>query len=250
MGRYLIILFLAFFYFMPSMVVGATETEEHSAGQRLLGIFAPKPGVWSEYAIFDKATGKRTVMHLSIVGIELDSYWYEMENRGDAGITIIKMLIKGDPIYTENIKRLIIKSGAGPAREIHGDFSFMIRQEAGWLLEQQSGVPVRATVNLKSVKTSEGNATVPAGTFDVSLHEIVDPAGIVHTRYKYSQAIRPFGIVSSETDTKTMVLVGYGTEAESLITEEPVVITEPPGIEGRGRIMQIPGMGTGYERKQ
>jgi len=249
MGRYLVTLFLACLYCMPSMV-RAAETEEQAAGTRLFGTFAPKPDVWSEYAIFDKDTGRRTVMHMSIVGIEQDSYWYEVEKREDTGASIIKMLVKGDPIYPENIQRLIIKSGPGPAQEMSGDFALMERQEAGRVFEQQSGVLARATVNLKSVMTGEGTATVPAGTFDVSLYEIIDPSGMVYARYKFSQAIRPFGIVSSDTDTKTTVLVGHGTGARSLITEEPIMITQPPGMERRGIIIQIPGMGTGYEPKQ
>ena len=66
-----------------------------------------------------------------------------------------------------------------------------------------------------------------------------------------TKQVRPFGIVSSETESTSMVLVGHGTGADSVITEEPVMMsTQPSGMRERGRIMQIPGMGTGYEPKE
>jgi len=249
MARYLVTLFLIFLYCMPVMVPAA-EAEEPFTGKRLFGIFSPKPGVWSEYAVFDKATGKRSVIRVSIVGVEQDSYWYEVENREDSGSRIIKLMVNGDPIYPENIKRLIIKLGSGPAQEVGGEFAFMGGHEAGRIFEQQSGIPARSTVDLKSVRTGAGNATVIAGTFDVSLHEIVDRTGRVYARYKFSQEVRPFGIVSCDTDTTSMILAGHGTGAISLITEEPEMKTQPSDGGRPGILMQIPGMGTGYEPKQ
>ena len=230
----------------------AAETEGQTAGQRLLGIFAPGQGAWSEYAIFDKATGRRTVLRVSIVGIEQDAFWYEMEKRDETGASIVKLQVKGDPLYPENIGRIIIKSGPGPARELGGEIALMDRLKAGEIFEQEGGIPrARATDSLKSIKTATGEATVVAGTFEVSLYEIVDQAGTVYARYKYSQQVRPFGIVSTETESTTMVLVGHGTGAESVITEEPVMMSSQPSGPGeRGRIMQIPGMGTGYEPKE
>jgi hypothetical protein len=249
MGRYLITMFLAFLCCLPSMV-RAAEKEERVTASRLLGSFSPKTDVWSEYAIYEKAAGRRTLMRISIVGIDQDAYWYEMGNRADTTTSIIKMLVKGDPIYPENILRLIIKSGPGPAREMGGDLASTGAEEAGRMFEEQCGIPVRTMANLKTVKTGEGTATVPAGTFDVSLHEIVDKAGRVYARYKFSQEVRPFGIVNCDTDTRTMVLVAHGTGAKSLITEEPETMTQPPGMGQGGIIMQIPGMGTGYEIRQ
>jgi hypothetical protein len=247
MSRYLITLFLTFFYCISSMAQAA-ETEGKTTAQRLLGIFLPGPGVWSEYAIFDKATERRTVLRVSIVGIEQDAYWYEMEKREETGASIVKLQVKGDPIYPENIGRLIIKAGPGPAMELGGEIALMERLAAGRIFEQQGGIPNRATDSLKSISTGTGEATVVAGTFDVSLHEIVDQAGSVYARYKYSKQVRPFGIVSSETESTSMVLIGHGTGAESVITEEPVMMsTQSSGMRERGRIMQIPGMGTGYE---
>ena len=266
MGRYLLTFILVCLFFSPSFMVAAAEKELEVP--RLFGTFSPQPGVWSEYAIFDKATGKRTVMRMSIVGVEEDSYWYEVVNREDGGSNIVKMLVRGDPNDPENIQRLIMKTGTNPAQEMPRDFVLMGRRMAGHMFEQRSGIPASPKVNLKNISVGEGVVTVPAGTFDVGLHHIVDDGGKVHAEYKFSQDVRPFGVVTSNAENTTMVLVGHGTGAESLITEEPTMMTQPPGMpEGMPRGMPpgmappagagpgndiriIPGMGRGYEPKQ
>ena len=264
MGRYLTIVILACFFFIPSIVTIA-ETEDQRDVPRLFGTFSPKLGAWSEYAIFEKSTGKRSVMRMSIVGIEADAYWYEVENREGEGSNIVKMLVKGDPNDPENIQRFIMKSGANHAQEMPRDFVLMGRRMSSHMFEQRSGIPSNPTVKLENKKTGVGSVTVPAGTFNVSLHQIVDTAGKVYAEYKFSEDVRPFGVVASEAENSTMVLVGYGTGAKSLITEEPVMMTQPPGMpegmlrgmppgmaplpgqEPGSHIQQIPGMGRGYE---
>jgi hypothetical protein len=251
-------------------LVSASEAEQPYQVPRLFGTFAPKPGVWSEYAIFDKATGRRSVMRMSIVGVEGDSYWYEVTNREGGGRNIVKMLVKGDPNDPENIQRLIMKSGENPAQEMPRDFVIMGRRMAGHMFEQRSGIPTSPTANLQNVRTGKGVVTVPAGTFDVELHQIVDSAGKVYGEYKFSREVGPFGVVASEAENTTMVLAGHGTGAKSLITEEPTMMTQPPGMpegmpmglppgmappQGMGPgpgsdIRQIPGMGTGYEPRK
>ena len=267
MGRYLTMVILTFCFFIPSIVTAA-EAEEQREIPRLFGTFSPKPGAWSEYAIFDKSTGMRSVMRMSIVGIEADAYWYEVENREGEGSNVVKMLVKGDPNDPENILRLIMKSGANPAQEMPRDFVLMGRRMASHMFEQRSGIPASPRLNLQNIKTGVGSATVPAGTFDVSLHQIVDTAGKVYADYKFSGDVHPFGVVTSDAESSTMVLVGYGIGAKSIITEEPTMMTQPPGMpEGmprglppgmgplpgqgpRGAIQQIPGMGRGYESRQ
>lgn len=268
MGRYLITMILACLFLIPSYVTGADAEPEVP---RLFGTFSPKNGAWSEYAIFDKSSGKRTVMRMSIVGVEEDSYWYEVENREGGGRNIVKMLVKGDPNDPENIQRLIMKSGVNPAQEMPRDFVLMGRKMSSHMFEQRSGIPSSSSAKLKNVKTGEGSATVPAGTFDVSLHQIVDTTGKLYARYKFSENVHPFGIVASDAESSTMVLVGHGTGARSMINEEPGMMTQPPGMpEGMPRgmppgmlpqagqgpppgqgppnpIQQIPGMGRGYE---
>jgi hypothetical protein len=243
---------LQVFFFSPSFLTAA-EIEEQRTVPRLFGAFSPKNGGWSEYAIYDKSTGKRTVMRMSIVGIEADAFWYEVENREGGGSNIVKMLLTGDPNDPENIQRLIMKSGANPAQEMPRDFVLMGRRMASHMFEQRSGIPSNPALKLENKKTGVGSATVPAGTFDV--------------RYKINTDVHPFGVVSSDAENATMVLVGYGIGAKSLITQEPAMMTRPPGMpegapirvppgmgqlpgQGPGNpIRQNPGMGRGYEPK-
>jgi hypothetical protein len=256
MGRYLTRAFLACLVLIP-VFAAAAEPGKMPADVRLFGTFAPEPGAWSEYAILDKATGKRSVMRLAIVGTAGDSYWYEVDNRVGAESNIIKMLLKGDPIDPENIQRLVMKSGLNPALELD-PVQLKNRRLAGSMFEEQSGIPTGTAVHLQNVKTGEGVATVAAGTFNVELHQIVDPAGTVHAEYKFSPAVHPFGIVSAETKNRTVLLVGRGSGATSFILEEPALMSPLPGAAsppGTGAgpgssIRQIPGMGTGYEPKQ
>jgi len=268
MGRNLITVILACLLFFIPSIVAAAEAEKELEVPRLFGTFSPKLGVWSEYAIFDKATGKRSVMRMSIVDVEDDSYWYEVVNKEGGGTNIVKMLVKGDPNDPENIQRLIMKTGANPAQEMPRDFVLMGRRMAGHMFEQRSGIPTNSKANLKNIRVGEGVVTVPAGTFDVGLHQIVDDAGNLYAEYKFSKDVLPFGVITSDTTNTTMVLAGHGTGAKSLITEEPTMMTLPPGMpEGMPRgmppgmvspesagpgnsIRKIPGMGTGYEPRQ
>jgi hypothetical protein len=259
MGRYLFTLILASLLISPAPV-SAAGAQTGPEVPRLFGVFAPKLGAWSEYAIFDKATGKRTVMRMSIVGVEGDSFWYEVVNREGEGSSIVKMLVKGDPGDSGNIERLIIKSGPDPAQEMGTDSLPAGRRLASHMFEQRSGMPTSPGVHLKKVNSGDGTATVPAGTFSVSMHDIVDETGTVYASYKSSQNIRPFGVVASDTADTTMVLTGHGTGAKSLITEDPTMMNRPPQMmegmapepgmkpaPGNTLIRQIPGMGTGYE---
>lgn len=269
MGRYVITIVLACLFISPSAVI-ASEAEKSPGTVRIMGTFSPKTGAWSEYALFDNTTGKRTVMRMAIVGVESDSYWYETIIKEGEESKIVKMMITGDPNDPENIKRLIVKSGQEKAQEMDKDSLHKIRVQAGRTIEEQSGIPADSDISLKDIETGVGVVTVPAGTFDVSLHKIVDTSGAVYAEYKYSGDVRPFGVVTLESKNTTMVLVGYGDEAKSLITEEAVMMHMPPdesekkfkeknpaiipqqgmGTEPGANIRQIPGMGTGYESKQ
>lgn len=265
MERYWATVILACFFFIPSFLTAA-EID----APRLFGVFSPKPGAWSEYAMLDKSTGQRSFMRISIVDIEADAYWYEVENRGKGGSNIVKMLVTGDPGAPHNIQRLILKKDTSHAWEIDLDFTSIGRRMASRIFEQWSGTPSGSTVNLRNAKTGVGTATVPAGTFDVNLHQIVDKAGKVYAKYKFSEDVHPFGVIASDAENATMVLVGHGTGAESFITGKPAIIKPSPEmLEGMLRgmfpdmgspqdmipspgnnIMQIPGMGRGYEPKQ
>jgi hypothetical protein len=261
MGRYLIAVIIA--CLLTSVSVASAVGAEKTPGT--LGLFTdfiPEPGAWSEYGIHDKATGKQTVMRISIVGVEGDSYWLEVVNREGGNGKVFKMLVAGDPNQQQNIQRFILKLGNRPALEMDRDLIFMGRRMMSNMFQQQSGFASDSRADLQDVKTGEGMVTVPAGTFAVEQHQIRDATGKVLAEYKFSREVRPFGIVTSDSNTKTMVLEGRGVGARSLITEEPAMMILPSGMapgmnppQGGGpgtgsNIRQIPGMGTGYEPKE
>jgi hypothetical protein len=267
MAKYLIALIFVGLFLTPCNVPAAgTEKAPEVAG--LVNTFIPKAGAWSEYALFDKKTGKRTVMRMAIVGVEKDAFWYEVTINAGEERAIVKMMITGDPNVPENIKRIIVKSGSRPAQELDKDSVQKVRRLAGQLVMQQSGgIQPNPDVVVKDIETGQGEITVPAGTFAVSLHKIIDTTGKIYAEYRFSEKVHPFGIVTLEADQTAMILAEYGDGAQSLITEEPEVMSQspviseqmfrdmmnpPPASEPKteNNIRQIPGMGTGYEPKQ
>lgn len=120
---------LLFAVSVPSLaaVPAAAQPPGGPSMPRLFGDFVPQPGAWAEYSVTDTAAG--TEMKMSIVGKEGDAFWYEVENNADGGRNIIKILVTGDPNKsTENIKRMIIKSGDAAAMEMPADFIVMGRR--------------------------------------------------------------------------------------------------------------------------
>ena len=95
-------------------------------------------------------------MRMSIVGIEEDAYWYEVENMEEEGSNIVKMLVKGDPNDPDNILRIIMKSGAKPAQEMPRDFVLMERRMASHMFEQRSGYPIKSYGRSEKYKDRRG----------------------------------------------------------------------------------------------
>jgi hypothetical protein len=229
-----------------------SATSEETTGKipRLFGTFSPQNGAWSEYAVFDKTTGERILMRIAIVGMEGNSHWYEVANEGQKDRNIVKMLVKGDPYDNENIQRLILKTGDKPAQEMPLDFVMMGRKMANHMFEQRSGIPIQTGIQLKNEVIGKGHLVVPAGEFPITKHQIIDDKGIVYARYTFSNDVFPLGVVSSETEKSSMVLLDYGTNAVSAITEDPEKMSLPPGMpEGLPRGMP-PGFNMPNEEMQ
>ena len=196
---------------------------------RLFGSFTPKAGVWSEYSIQEKSTGKSSTMRMAVVGLEDDAYWYEVKMVDGGETNIIKMLLRGDPGSTESIQRLIIKSGNAQAMEMPAEFLSMGRRMAGQMFESRSGAASPdSELQVKDITRHE--VTVPAGTFKTVQRRIVDAEGKIVATYDFNSEVLPIGVVRSDSGEVTMELLGYGTDARSLITEEPMKFQPPPGM--------------------
>ncbi len=204
---------------------------------KFFGNFEPRPGVWSEYAMVEKGSGRKSVMRLSIVGEEEGAYWYEVHIKNGDSRNVIKMLVTGDPREGENVRRFIIKSGDGQAIEMPRDFVAMGRKMADHMFSSRSGVPAEGKGEVRVENVGEGKRTVPAGTFSVQRRRVVGSDGAVIGTFDFSEKVRPIGVVASDSEETSMELLGHGADAVTAIEEEPVLMQPPPGMP--------PGMGPG-----
>jgi len=180
--------------------------------------FKPVVGHWAEYRVTTEGD-KPMTMRVAVVGQEDEAYWYEtaMSNDKDER-TIMKMLVSGNPQDKDSLKKMIMKSGDEPAMEMP--------------IQMMQGMPGKAEpepeVEERQVKTVDlgvESIIVPAGTFeahhwrfasDEAAHDIWVSAGV-----------GPYGAVKSASADFEMVLLAYGDEAVSLITEEPQSMSFP-----------------------
>lgn len=197
---------------------------------RLFGQFVPAEGVWAQYAVLDKASMKESKMRMAIVGKEGDSYWYEIWLQDRQSRNVIKLLVKGDPNNSENIQRMIMKSGDAPAIEMPRDFVVMGRQMAVHMFETRAGVGEKPGPEVKVEKVGERSVTVPAGTFSTVQSRIVGADGRELGSFDLSEKVPPFGVVTSETAYTKMDLLAHGADAKTAITEEPTPMAMPPGM--------------------
>lgn len=203
---------------------------------RLFGIYDPIPGAWAEYDIVEK--GKPSTMRMAIVGKEGDAHWYEVTNREGDSVNIIKMLVKGTPNDSENIQRLILKSGSGEPTEMPRDFVVMGRKMATSMFSQRSGMPANGAASVRVEDVGEKTVIVPGGTYTGMEKRIVDETGKTLSSFVYVQGVPPFGIVTSDSADSTMRLKAHGSDAKTAITGEPRILNMPRGMpEGMPRGM-------------
>jgi hypothetical protein len=188
------------------------------AGPKFYSDFKPVVGGWSEYQMTSKSEGS-TKMKIAIVGKEGDAYWYEtvMEG-GRQGKNIVKMLVSGDPADTNNVKRMIVKTGNEPAMEMPVE----MMQQSSKGQEQKGKIIDKGTETIK----------VPAGSFKTQHMQYQDVETVDTWIYK---DVSPYGLIKSQSRDMEMVLVGYGTGAKTLITETPQKFEMPQMPERRPR---------------
>lgn len=220
----------------------SAEVSDDKGLPKFFGVFTSTVGAWSEYAVTEVESGKKSTMRNAIVGQEGDAFWYEVVIKEGDSRNVIKMFLKGDPNNPENIQRLIMKNGDEPAQEMPRDFVIMGRRMATSMFESRSGSAVANQPNLKTEEIGAREATVPAGTFKTMQYRIVDTSGKVLATYDYNKDVPPLGVISSETEKVKSELLAHGMDAVSLITETPIMMKTPPGMpEGNPR-GKPPGM--------
>jgi len=189
-----------------------------SRGPSFRSDFNPVVGGWSEYQM--KAKGEApSKMKIAIVGKEGDGFWYESVMEGQReGRMITKMLVSGNPEDQKNLKRMIVKMGNEPAMEM--PLQMMGQGPASKSPVQKGKMIDKGTESIKA----------PAGTFTTRHMQYQDPEGVVDTWV--FKDITPYGMVKSQSKDLEMVLVGYGTGAKTLITEQPQKFEMPQMPKG------------------
>jgi hypothetical protein len=231
---------------LPMFLIGAAPARAQAPSVKELpkffGVFATTAGGWSEYAVTETESGKKSTMRNAIVAREGDSFWYEVAITEGGVRNIIKMFLKGEPNNPENIQRLIMKNGDQPAQEMPREFVVMGRRMATSMFETRSGSTVVNQPNLKTEELGVEQVTVPAGTYSVTRNRIVDATGKVLATYDFSNEVLPLGIVRSTTDKVQIELIASGKDAVSLITEKPEMMKRPPGMPDNNPRGTPPGM--------
>jgi hypothetical protein len=182
--------------------------------------FKPVVGGWSEYEMKGSG-GSPTKMKIAIVGKEGDAYWYEtsMEDK-QAGKMVSKMLVSGNPDERKNVKRIIIKSGDQPAMEM----PVQTPRQSPRSEESAKG---------KLVEKGTEAIKVPAGAFTTKHFQYQDANGVTDT-WIYKD-IHPYGLIKSQSKDFEMVLLAYGTGAQTQITETPRKFEMPKMPRGKPR---------------
>lgn len=181
-------------------------------------------GEWAAYrAEMPRMGGGPMEMRLAIVGTEpvngAAHYWYEMKMQAAQGDMIMQMLIPQWPFEPSEIAGMIMKSGDEPAMRMPDQMLGMMAERAG-----TSGGLIQGS--LEECRQAEvvgtERVTVPAGTFEtMHLRASGEWTGDVWVALEV-----PFRLVQMQSDEGEMVLVGYGDDATSSITETP---QEMPG---------------------
>jgi len=149
-------------------------------------------------------------------------YWYEVEETDPktGAVTIIKMLISGNPQEIGTIRRMIMKSGKDKATELPPQLMQMINQP----LPETTKVEQPKVKNLGTEKVKIKDKTLKC---DHLQYISKDKA----TAEAWTNAEVPlFGLVKSISPESITELIEYGTDAKSAITEKPEVL-EMPGLK-------------------
>ena len=183
-------------------------------------------GDWAEYEMSGAAVQGQSVesIRFAIVGEEDTAegrlVWYEFNTETDEGQLTVKMLVTGWPFEMAGVKDVILKMGGQPAMRLPDQMMSMMQQQMA-----SSPIGDFAKQCRAANFVGEEEVSTPAGTFN-TFH--------VHTDAQNGDAWVsidvPFGMVKgSSQDGPTMILVGFGTDATTQITETPI---DMPGMPG------------------
>lgn len=183
----------------------------------------PEVGSYVKYKLADTKTKSESILKLSVVGKEKvkgeEFFWYEIEQSDPktGSVSVIKMLISGNPQKPSTIKRMVYKSGKEPANELPQAFVSLMNQ-----------VPkdTAKAVKPKTKKLGTEKVKTKMGIFDcVHTQNISQHNQLTDT---WTNAKVPlFGIVKSTAGSTKLELLEHGTKAVSAIKEKPKLLQMP-----------------------
>ncbi len=194
---------------------------------KLYGEFKmPQVGAYATYKMTFNDSKAQQLVKLAIVGKEKsdkgeDLYWYEREetNPKNGRVVIAKMLISGNPQDIGTVHRIIFKDFNEKPQELPEAFVALLNQPS----DKESKKEEPETKNLGTEKIKVGEKTLTCTHLRYGTEE--RPTADVWT----DPEVPLFGLVKSQSKDVDMVLVGYGSDAVTGITQEPEQLTMPPG---------------------
>jgi hypothetical protein len=190
-----------------------------------------KPGDWVEYKVSGK--GVPGTIRMAVTGIEGAgddrAFWLEISMRDERVGGVVKSLLVGDPIAPKKVRRVIMKTGQMPAMEVPQSLIGKIEVAKN---------PIAGTHLCSQIPGQPVDTSAPDETFTVGGKKIaakvsrVEKDGKTYV-FKHSAAVPLTGLVWADFGAQIVELTGYGRDAKTAITEEPVPLEQMmPGLIG------------------
>jgi len=199
---------LSLFLLQVSLLLPAVCTQAEEPIRQCLPSFSefkPMLGGWAEY-LTRGARGEIFRMRVAVVEKEGDDFWYETVVWAE-GRMVTKVLASGDPNDEKNVKRMIVKYGEEPAKEVP-------------IVDKMPAAKKDRKTQDKKDRGSE-EIRVLAGTFTTKHFQYRQDGKTTDTWE--NNCVSPYGLIRLISTDMEMVLLGYGTGARSLILEKTPV---------------------------
>ena len=183
-------------------------------------------GEWAEYEMTGASVQGQSLetIRFAIVGEEDTAegtyLWYEFDTETQEGHLTVKMLVARWPFEMSEVKNMVLKMGGQPAMRIP-------KQMLAMMQKQMASSPIDGFAKQCRAANFVGEEEVstPAGSFKTFHVRTDEQNGDAWVSMEV-----PFGMVKgSSADGPTMVLLRYGTDATTSITETPI---DMPGMPG------------------
>lgn len=179
-------------------------------------------GYWAQFDLEGMPSDEVTSLRFALIerAGESNPTWYEFQAETNQGQVTVQLDVPGWPFDSDDVAGVIVKMAGQPAMRMPDEMISMMQQQMGEnpMVDFAERCATSEPLGTESVE-------VPAGTFE-TIHIRSDDNG----SEAWISPDVPFGIVKGlVSEGGTLMLVGYGTDATSSITEEPQAM---PGMGG------------------